>query len=276
MYKRQGQPHIFAAGDVIGFPGLAAASMEQGRRAALAAFGKASAAGTDLLPYGIYTIPEISFVGQGEGELTERAVPYVVGLAGYRELARGEIAGDRAGVLKLLVHLETRAVLGVHIFGTAATELVHLGQTAIAGGLGVDYLSEAVFNVPTFTDAYKVAALDARDRLDEIRRPSAGPSVLAADLHPQAADAVEADPDAGRVLGNPHQGVVAVRAAEHDARAPVGAEGPEGLAGAAFRAPAARDGHVRAEHLQQDAGDRVAVEHQLVHVTPPWVRSARS
>ena len=165
---RTSQPHIFAAGDVIGFPSLAATSMEQGRLAALAAFGIPASPMPDLLPYGIYTIPEISFVGRGERELTEAAVPYVVGCARYRELARGEIAGDRTGVLKMLVHAQTREILGVHVFGTSATELVHVGQTAMAGGLTVDYLVEAVFNVPTFCDAYKVAALDAANRLNEI------------------------------------------------------------------------------------------------------------
>jgi NAD(P) transhydrogenase len=165
---RTAQPHVFAAGDVIGFPSLAATSMEQGRLAALAAFGVAASPMPALLPYGIYTIPEISFVGRCERELTEASVPYVVGCGRYRELARGEIAGDRTGLLKLLVHADTREILGVHVFGTAATELVHLGQTAMAGGLPVDYLVEAVFNVPTFSDAYKVAALDAANRLNEI------------------------------------------------------------------------------------------------------------
>ncbi len=165
---RTAQPHIFAAGDVIGFPSLAATSMEQGRLAALAAFGVPASPMPELLPYGIYTIPEISFVGRSERELTEAAVPYVVGCGRYRELARGEIAGDRTGLLKLLVHAQSREILGVHVFGTAATELVHLGQTAMAGGLTVDYLVEAVFNVPTFSDAYKVAALDAANRLNEI------------------------------------------------------------------------------------------------------------
>jgi NAD(P) transhydrogenase len=165
---RTSEPHIFAAGDVIGFPSLAATSMEQGRLAALAAFGVPASPMPDLLPYGIYTIPEISFVGRGERELTDAAVPYVVGCARYRELARGEIAGDRTGLLKLLVHAETREILGVHVFGSSATELVHVGQTAMAGGLSVDYLVEAVFNVPTFCDAYKVAALDAANRLNEI------------------------------------------------------------------------------------------------------------
>jgi NAD(P) transhydrogenase len=165
---RTAQPHILAAGDVIGFPSLAATSMEQGRLAALAAFGHATGSIGALLPYGIYTIPEISFVGPTERELTEQSVPYVVGLARYRELSRGEIAGDRTGLLKLLVHAGTRKVLAVHIFGTSATELVHVGQTVMAGELTVDYLVDAVFNVPTFCDAYKVAALDAANRLNEL------------------------------------------------------------------------------------------------------------
>lgn len=142
--------------------------MEQGRLAALAAFDRPAHRMGAILPYGIYSIPEISFVGPTERELTGGAVPYVVGLGRYRELARGEIAGDRTGLLKLLVHATTRKVLGVHIFGTAATELVHVGQTVIAGDLPVDYLVDAVFNVPTFCDAYKVAALDAANRLNEL------------------------------------------------------------------------------------------------------------
>jgi NAD(P) transhydrogenase len=131
----------------------------------------------NLLPYGIYTVPEISFVGLTERELTESAVPYVVGFGRFRELVRGGIAGDRTGVLKLLIHTDTRRVLGVHVFGTAATELVHLGQTVMAGDLTVDYLVEAVFNVPTFTDAYKVAALDAANRLNEIDDLPVAPGV---------------------------------------------------------------------------------------------------
>jgi NAD(P) transhydrogenase len=165
---RTAQPHIFAAGDVIGFPSLAATSMEQGRLAALEAFDHPGESLHGLLPYGIYTIPELSFVGRGERELTAAAVPYVHGAARYRELSRGEIAGDRTGLLKLLVHAESRELLGVHIFGSSATELVHVGQTVMAGGLTVDYLVDAVFNVPTFVDAYKVAALDAANRLNAI------------------------------------------------------------------------------------------------------------
>jgi NAD(P) transhydrogenase len=165
---RTAQPHIFAAGDVIGFPALAATSMEQGRLAARAAFGVTSPQAPALLPYGIYTIPELSFVGRTERELTLAGVPYVVGIARYRELARGEISGDNTGLLKLLVNVETRGLEGVHVFGTAATELIHIGLTAMAAGLGVDYFVEAVFNYPTFSDAYKIAALDAANRLNEV------------------------------------------------------------------------------------------------------------
>jgi NAD(P) transhydrogenase len=165
---RTTEPHIFAAGDVIGFPALAATSMEQGRLAACAAFGVPAAEMSAALPYGIYTIPEISFVGRSEHQLTDAGVAYVVGIARYRELTRGEIAGDNTGLLKLLVNADTRELEGVHVFGTGATELVHIGQTAMAGSLGVDYLVEAVFNYPTFSDAYKIAALDAVNRLNEI------------------------------------------------------------------------------------------------------------
>jgi NAD(P) transhydrogenase len=165
---RTAQSHIFAAGDVIGFPALAATSMEQGRLAACAAFGLSAPELAVPLPYGIYTIPEISFVGRTEAELTEHGVPYLIGIARYRELARGEIAGDNTGLLKLLVNAGSRKLEGVHVFGTAATELVHIGQTAMAGGLTVDYLVDAVFNYPTFSDAYKIAALDAANRLNEL------------------------------------------------------------------------------------------------------------
>jgi NAD(P) transhydrogenase len=168
---RTALPHIFAAGDVIGFPSLAATSMEQGRLAACAAFGIPASAMPSLLPYGIYTIPEVSYVGRTERELTEARIPYVAGIARYRELIRGEMAGDNAGLLKLLVNTESRAVEGVHVFGTSATELVHIGQTVMAAGLPLDYLVEAVFNYPTFSDAYKVAALDAMNRLNELADP---------------------------------------------------------------------------------------------------------
>jgi len=165
---RTAQAHIYAVGDVIGFPALSATAMEQGRLAACGACGVASAALPELLPYGIYTIPEISFVGRTEAELTEAACPYVAGIARYRELIRGEIAGDNSGLLKLLVNTDSRLLEGVHIFGTAATELVHIGQTVMAAALPIDYLVSMVFNYPTFADAYKVAALDAMNKLNAI------------------------------------------------------------------------------------------------------------
>jgi NAD(P) transhydrogenase len=167
---RTAQPHIFAAGDVIGFPGLAATSMEQGRIAACAAFGVEARPLSTLIPYGVYAIPEISMIGRTEQELTAGGVPYLAGVARYRELARGQMAGDDMGLLKLLVNLETRELEGVHILGTAATELVHIGQTVIAAGFGLDYLVDAIFNYPTFADAYKIAALDAMNRLNELAR----------------------------------------------------------------------------------------------------------
>ena len=165
---RTAQPHIFAVGDVIGGPALAATGMEQGRLAGLAASGVEPHAMPELLPYGIYTIPEISMVGATERRLTDTGTPYVVGIARYRELARGAIEGDRNGMLKVLVHADSRRLLGVHVFGTAATEIVHIGQTAMAAGLPIDHFVDAVFNYPTFADAFKVAALDAANQLNQI------------------------------------------------------------------------------------------------------------
>ena len=162
--------HIYAVGDVIGFPALAATSMEQGRRAAYDACGEPTHRLDELYPIGIYTIPEISFVGRTERELTDEQVPYEVGLARYRELARGQIVGDSYGLLKLLVAPDDRRILGVHVFGTAATEIVHLGQALMAMGATVDYLVDAVFNFPTLTEAYKVAALDATNKLRTLSR----------------------------------------------------------------------------------------------------------
>jgi NAD(P) transhydrogenase len=162
--------HIYAVGDVIGFPALAATSMEQGRRAAYDACGEPTHRLDELYPIGIYTIPEISFVGRTERELTDEQVPYEVGLARYRELARGQIVGDSYGLLKLLVAPDDRRILGVHVFGTAATEIVHLGQALMAMGTTVDYLVDAVFNFPTLTEAYKVAALDATNKLRTLSR----------------------------------------------------------------------------------------------------------
>ena len=157
--------HIYAVGDVIGFPALAATSMEQGRLAAYHAFGEPTAGIRALQPFGIYSIPEISFVGATEVELTKESVPYEVGVSRYRELARGQIVGDSYGMLKLLVSTEDLKLLGVHIFGTDATELVHIGQAVMGCGGTVEYLVDAVFNYPTFSEAYKVAALDVMNKM---------------------------------------------------------------------------------------------------------------
>jgi NAD(P) transhydrogenase len=165
--------HIYAVGDVIGFPSLAATSMEQGRLAACDAFGIASNAMDAMLPIGIYTIPEISFVGRTEEQLTEAAVPYEIGVSRYRELARGQILGDTSGMLKLLVSPLDRTLLGVHAFGTGATELVHIGQLVMAMGGTIDVLLDTVFNYPTLAESYKVAALDATNRLSAIARLAA-------------------------------------------------------------------------------------------------------
>ncbi len=160
--------HIYAVGDVIGFPALAATSMEQGRLAAHHACGEPVHAMNELQPIGIYTIPEISFVGKTEHELTEAKIPFEVGISRYRELARGQIVGDSYGVLKLLISPEDRKVLGVHIFGTQATELVHIGQAVMGCGGTVDYLVDAVFNYPTLAESYKVAALDAMNKIRQL------------------------------------------------------------------------------------------------------------
>jgi NAD(P) transhydrogenase len=165
-------PHIYAVGDVIGFPALAATSMEQGRQAAHHAFGEPVHTAHLLQPIGIYSIPEISFIGQTEDQLTAVCIPFEVGVSRYRELARGQIIGDSYGVLKLLVSPETRQLLGVHVFGTGATELVHIGQAVAGCGGTVDYLVDAVFNYPTLAESYKIAALDATNKMREITRLS--------------------------------------------------------------------------------------------------------
>ncbi|MEU6729987.1 Si-specific NAD(P)(+) transhydrogenase [Nonomuraea wenchangensis] len=166
-------PHIYAVGDVIGFPALAATSMEQGRVAAQHACGEPVEELAELTPIGIYTIPEISFVGKSEDELTREKVPFEVGVSRYRELARGQIIGDSYGMLKLLVSSEDRRLLGVHVFGTGATELVHIGQTVMGCGGTVDYLVNAVFNYPTLAESYKVAALDAMNKMRVVARLTA-------------------------------------------------------------------------------------------------------
>jgi NAD(P) transhydrogenase len=161
-------PHIYAAGDVIGFPSLASTSMEQGRLASSHMFHQLAQPASPLFPYGIYTIPEISMVGQNEQSLTKENIPYEVGLARYREIARGQLIADPHGILKLLFHPESRRLLGVHAIGTGATELIHIGQTVIAAGMAIDYFVESVFNYPTLAECYKVAALDGLNRLRSI------------------------------------------------------------------------------------------------------------
>ncbi len=158
-------PHIYAVGDVIGFPSLASTSMEQGRLAACHAFNHKSDDAHGLFPYGIYTIPEISTVGKNEEELTEAGIPYEVGKAHYREIARGQILGDTSGLLKLIFHFETRELLGVHIIGEDAAELIHIGQAVMAHKGTIDYFVNTVFNYPTLAECYKTAAFDGINRL---------------------------------------------------------------------------------------------------------------
>jgi NAD(P) transhydrogenase len=163
-------PHIYAVGDVIGFPALAATSMEQGRLAAHHACGEPAHTMQLLQPIGIYSIPEISFIGRTEDQLTADCVPFEVGVSRYRELARGQIIGDSYGMLKLLVSPGDRKLLGVHVFGTGATELVHIGQAVMGCGGTVDYLVDAVFNYPTLAESYKIAALDATNKMRQVER----------------------------------------------------------------------------------------------------------
>ena len=167
---RTAVPHIFAVGDCAGGAGLAATAMEQGRIAALHAFDQPVSQLPDLIPSGVYAIPELAMVGHTEEELTDAAVPYVAGIARWSELARGVMSGDRDGMLKLLVSVEDRSVLGVHVLGTSATDLVHIGQAVMASGAGgLDFLVTAVFNYPTFAESYKVAALDADNRIKAMK-----------------------------------------------------------------------------------------------------------
>jgi NAD(P) transhydrogenase len=162
---RTSQPHISAVGDVIGFPSLASVSMEQGRIAAARACGVAVQSNPATYPYGIYTIPEISFIGKNEEQLTDEDVPYEVGVAYYREIARGQIRGDTTGRLKLIFHRETRELLGVHIIGEGAAELLHIGQAVMVFKGKVDYFVETVFNYPTLAECYKAAAFNGLNKL---------------------------------------------------------------------------------------------------------------
>ena len=164
---RTAQPHIFAAGDVIGFPSLASVSMEQGRIAASTAFGGTVHSNPAWYPYGIYTIPEISFIGKTEEQLTDEDVPYEVGVAYYREIARGQIRGDTTGRLKLIFHRETRKLLGVHIIGEGASELLHIGQAVFILDGTVEYFVNTVFNYPTLAECYKAAAFNGLNKLSK-------------------------------------------------------------------------------------------------------------
>jgi NAD(P) transhydrogenase len=157
--------HIYAAGDVIGFPALASTSMEQGRLASCHMFGKPGRMPPNLIPYGIYTIPEISMVGQTEEQLTRENINYEVGLARYAELAKGQMLGDEQGFLKLVFDPDSLKLLGVHAIGDRAAEIIHIGQVVLTLGAGIEYFRDAVFNYPTLAEAYKVAALDGLNKL---------------------------------------------------------------------------------------------------------------
>jgi NAD(P) transhydrogenase len=161
-------PHIYAVGDVVGFPALASTSMEQGRQAACHAFGAPTFSMPELFPYGVYSVPEISMVGKTEGQLTEAGIPYEAGIAQYKEIARGQLLGDDNGMLKLLIHQDNHQILGVHAIGSGATELIHIGQAVMAFKGTVDYFINNVFNFPTLAEAYKVAALNGLNKLRHI------------------------------------------------------------------------------------------------------------
>jgi NAD(P) transhydrogenase len=163
---RTAQPHIFAVGDVIGFPSLASVSMEQGRIASARAFNLKIFSDPAAYPYGIYTIPQISFIGKTEEQLTQEDVPYEVGMAYYREIARGQITGQTEGRLKLLFHRETLELLGVHIYGEEAAELLHIGQAVFTLKGKVTYFVNTVFNYPTLAECYKAAAFNGLNRLN--------------------------------------------------------------------------------------------------------------
>jgi NAD(P) transhydrogenase len=178
-------PHIYAAGDVIGFPSLASTSMEQGRIAACHAFDQPAQAAPEFFPYGIYSVPEISTIGMTEEEVRERAIPYECGVARFRETARGQIMGLGSGFMKMIFSLETRRLLGVHIVGEGATELIHIGQAVLNLQGTLDYFVENTFNYPTLAEAYKVAALDAWNRMPKAQ-PSARATAEAVELAARA------------------------------------------------------------------------------------------
>jgi len=161
-------PHIYAVGDVIGFPALASTAMEQGRLAVCHAFGAPTNSMPELFPLGIYALPEISMVGRTEKQLTEAGIPYEAGIAQYKEIARGQLLGDDIGMLKLLIHQDNHQILGVHAIGSGATELIHIGQAVMAFNGTVDFFINNVFNFPTLAEAYKVAALNGLNKLKHV------------------------------------------------------------------------------------------------------------
>ena len=168
--------HVYAAGDVIGFPALASTSMEQGRRAVCHAFGFSEGDyNTSLFPYGIYAVPEISMVGKTEEELTSEGIPYESGIANYREIARGQLLGDELGMLKMLIHQDTHELLGVHAIGTGATELIHIGQAVMALDGTAEFFVNNVFNFPTLAECYKVAAYNGLNKLNNVYSGSCRP-----------------------------------------------------------------------------------------------------
>lgn len=162
-------PNIYAAGDVVGFPSLASTSMEQGRIAARVAVGAIAKEPPKFFPYGIYAVPEISTCGLTEEEVKERGIPYECGIARFRETSRGHIMGLDSGLLKLIFSLKTRRLLGVHIVGEGATELVHIGQAVLNLKGTVEYFIENTFNYPTLAEAYKIAGLDAGNRMGDVK-----------------------------------------------------------------------------------------------------------
>jgi NAD(P) transhydrogenase len=161
-------PHIYAAGDVIGFPSLASTSMEQGRLAACHAFGLEPPPPPEFFPYGIYAVPEISTVGMSEEEVRRREIPYECGIARFRETSRGHIMGLNTGMMKMIFSVKTRRLLGVHIVGEGATELIHIGQAVLNLKGTIDYFIENTFNYPTLAEAYKIAGLDAWNRMTRV------------------------------------------------------------------------------------------------------------
>lgn len=174
-HYRTAMPHIYAVGDVVGFPALASTSAEQGRHASCHMFGIETRSMPELFPFGIYAIPEIGWVGATEAELTQKGVPFETGVARYKEIARGHIVGDRDGLLKLIFDIDTRKILGVWCLGTQATELVHIGQAVMALDGTLDYFVGNVFNYPTLAECYKVAALDGFNKLRDLGAAAPAP-----------------------------------------------------------------------------------------------------